>query len=216
MSRAPVTVRVTDPVQNPARMFSSTIEPSPEATRKFLTRLVETGSVTQACGAARLPRTSVYAWRATSEEFAAAWRTALAIFDEALEQEVVETARALGVGRWVPVLDDAGQPVLDDDFEAVTVYQTSNVDVKVLAKLIDKKVRSVDPTGTAVVVNTSTVVNTAPRPLPRLIRPRLDDAVDLGGAEFAETTEAVLGSPYEPMNLDEEGTDRTVHQEDEA
>jgi hypothetical protein len=207
MSRAPVTVRVTDPVQNPARMFSSSVEPSPEATATFLTKLVETGSVMQACARAGLPRTSVYAWRARSEEFAAAWRTALAIFDDALEQEVVETARAMGVGRWVPLLDEAGQPVLDDDFEAVTVYQTSNVDVKVLAKLIDKKVRSVDPTGTAVVVNTSTVVNTAPRPLPRLVRPRLDDAVDLGGAEFAETTEAIVRSPYEPQGPDEEEED---------
>jgi hypothetical protein len=204
----PVTVRVTDPVQNPARMFSSSVEPSPEATATFLTRLVETGSVVQACARAGLPRTSVYAWRARSEEFAQAWRTALAIFDESLEQEVVETARAMGVGRWVPLLDDAGEPVLDDQFERVMVYRTDNVDVKVLAKLIDKKVRSVDPTGTAVVVNTSTVVNAAPRPSPRLIRPRLDDAVDLGGAEFTETAEAVLGSPYEPLGRDEdEGED---------
>jgi hypothetical protein len=173
----------------------------------FLERLAETGNVMRVCAELGLTRQAVYYWRATDEDFWRAWQWALDIFNEQLTSEVIDTARALGTGRWVPLLDDAGQPVLDDNFERVMVFETARVDARILAKLIDKRVRSVDgPAQTNVQVNA--MIDATPRPSPRLIRPRLDDAVDLGGAEFTETAEAVLGSPYEPLGRDEdEGED---------
>lgn len=171
--------------------------PSPEAKRAFIERLVETGNVLTACAKAGLPRPNVYYWRARDEEFSRAWELALAIFEDHLTAEVVQTARALGTGTWRPKLDADGKPILDDDFEVVMELDVSRVDARILAKLIDKRVRSVEgPSQTAVIVNNT--VNTGPRPAPRLIRPSLDASDAILDAELAETFEAVLGAPHEP------------------
>jgi hypothetical protein len=42
----------------------------------------------------------------------------------------------MGLGRWVELLDENGQPVLDDDFEKVLEYDVSHVDARVLVKLL--------------------------------------------------------------------------------
>jgi hypothetical protein len=165
----------------------------------FLERLAETGNVTRVCAEMGVTRQAVYYWRYTDQAFNVAWETALDIFNEQLTAEVIDTARALGTGRWVPVLDDAGDPVLNDQFEPVLAFETARVDARILAKLIDKRVRSVEgPSQTAVIVNNT--VNTGPRPAPRLIRPSLDASDAILDAELAETFEAVLGAPYEPCS----------------
>lgn len=179
----------------------------------FLERLAETGNVLRVCAELGLTRQAVYYWRATDEDFWRAWQWALDIFNEQLTSEVIDTARALGTGRWVPLLDDAGQPVLDDNFERVMVFETGKVDARILAKLIDKRVRSVDgPSQTNVQVNAT--IDATPRPSPRLIRPSPVASMAVLDAELSETFEGVLGSPYETEGPDNEDTGRMAHQEE--
>lgn len=164
----------------------------------FIERLAETGNVTRVCAELGVTRQAVYYWRHTDQAFNVAWESALDIFNEQLTAEVIDTARALGTGQWVPVLDDAGDPVLNDNFERLMTFETARVDARILAKLIDKRVRSVEgPNQTAVIVNNT--VNTGPRPAPRLIQPSPDASEAILEAELAETFEATQDAPYEPF-----------------
>ena len=156
-------------------------EPSPEAKRAFLERLLDVGNVTVACAQLGLPRPNVYYWKHRDEDFRRGWDIAMAIFQDQLTQDVVDTARELGLGRWVQATDEDGRPILDDDFEPVMVMNVAHVDARILSKLIDKRVPSIDgPNQTNVQVNNSTTLNAALRPMPRLVRPAaVEDAVDL-------------------------------------
>ncbi|WP_413873487.1 hypothetical protein [Albidovulum sp.] len=163
-------------------------EAPPGAKEAFLERLMETGNVLVACAQLRLPRPNVYYWRARDDAFRVAWETALEAFNDQLSAEVVETARALGVGAWRPALDEGGNPVLDAEFEPVMVLDVSHVDARILSKLIDKRVRSVDaPTQTNVVVSNTTTVNALP-PAPRIVRTAAP--AEILEAEAVEVTEA--------------------------
>jgi hypothetical protein len=52
---------------------------------------------------------------------------------------VVETAAALGLGRWTPAVDPlTGEPLLDDDFEPAMHLEVGDVDARVLMKWMDK------------------------------------------------------------------------------
>lgn len=145
-------------------------DPSPEIKRNFLERLVEVGNVTVACAQMGLARPSVYYWKHRDREFRQGWEMAMAIFQDQLSHEVIDTARALGVGRWVPAKDADGEPILDDDFEPNMVLDVSHVDARILSKLIDKRVPSVDgPNQTNVQVHNLNNLNTADRPMPRLV-----------------------------------------------
>lgn len=99
------------------------------------------------------------------------------VHQEQLTQDVMDTARELGLGRWVQVTDEHGEPLLDEDFEKVMVLDVSHVDARILSKLIEKRVPSVDgPSQTK--VNVSTTVNAPPR-RPRLVSPSAaEDVVD--------------------------------------
>ena len=119
-------------------------EPSPDLKRTFLERLVETGNVMVACAQLGLPRTSVYYWKHRDADFRRAWDLAMQVHQEQLTQDVMDTARELGLGRWVQAADENGEPMLDDDFEPVMVLDVSHVDARILSKLIDKRVPSVD------------------------------------------------------------------------
>ena len=152
-------------------------EPSPDLKRTFLERLVEAGNVMVACAQLGLPRTSVYYWKHRDPDFQRAWDLAVQVHQEQLTQDVMDTARELGLGRWVQATDEHGEPLLDDDFEPVMVLDVSHVDARILSKLIDKRVPSVDgPSQTN--VNVSTTVHAPPR-RPRLVRPSAaEDVVD--------------------------------------
>lgn len=157
-----------------AIMHPHASEPSPEAKRAFLERLLEVGNVTVACAQLGLPRPNVYYWKHRDEEFRRGWDIAMAIFQEQLTQDVMDTARELGLGRWVQAADEDGHLLLDDDFEPVMVMEVGHVDARILSKLIDKRVPAIDgPSQTNVQVNTT--VHASPRPMPRLVRPAVID-----------------------------------------
>ncbi len=105
----------------------------------FLDLLMETGNVSRSAAALGVNRLTAYRWRDGDPGFAQAWDLALEAARQGLRERVVETATALGLGRWAPVLDPAtGAPELDDDFEPVTRFETAHVDARVLMKWMDK------------------------------------------------------------------------------
>jgi hypothetical protein len=96
----------------------------------------------------------------------------------------------MGTGKWVQVVDEHGDPILDEDFEAVFRFETSHVDARVLNKLLGLRMSSVDgPAQTT--VNVSNTVNASPRPMPKLVRPSVTEHVVDAEliAEDAEETE---------------------------
>lgn len=62
--------------------------------RKFLSALEDCGNVTHACDIACVNRTTVYALKKSSEEFAANWSDSLAIAIDGLEATAWKRARA--------------------------------------------------------------------------------------------------------------------------
>jgi hypothetical protein len=142
--------------------------------REFLDRVALDGNVSRVCRELGLNRSTVYEWRG-DPDFSLRWDAALDMSVDGLREQVLETARLMGLGRRVPVFDPEGRPVLDDDFEPVTRLDVSRVDVRVLAKLIDKTVRAADGAPVAAVqVN----VETTPQERPRLIFPGEGGFVD--------------------------------------
>lgn len=106
---------------------------------EFIERLMETGNVSRSAAALGVNRLTAYRWRGGDPAFASAWDLALEAARGVLRERVVETATALGLGRWAPVLDPAtGAPELDDDFEPVARFETGHVDARVLMKWMDK------------------------------------------------------------------------------
>ena len=106
---------------------------------EFIERLMETGNVSRSAAALGVNRLTAYRWRDDDRGFARAWDLALEVARQGLRERVVETATALGLGRWAPVLDPAtGAPELDEDFEPVTRFETEHVDARVLMKWMDK------------------------------------------------------------------------------
>jgi len=172
----------------------SAVDAPPDLKRTFLERLVETGNVMAATAQLGLPRTSVYYWKNRDPEFRRAWDLAMQVHQEQLTQDVLDTARALGLGRWVQATDPkTGDPLLDEDFEPVMVLDVSGVDARILSKLIDKRVPSVDGPATTN-LNVSTTVNNELPQRPRLVRPepvrRVSAAQDVVDAEpITEATE---------------------------
>ena len=151
----------------------------------FIDRLAETGNVSAAARALGINRMTAYGWR-DDPHFAARWDSALDVARQGLRERVVETACAMGVGRWVPTLDPVtDEPVLDEEFELVMRFETDHVDARVLMKLMDKTIRSEDGAPVAAVRIDNHVH--APPPAQRLVTPAVDPeseaAVD---AEFEE------------------------------
>lgn len=176
----------------PLKVGNRRVEPiTIETKREFLTELAQTGNVRLASMRAGVSRSAAYHWRLTDPDVATAWDLALRVSMDGMREEVVETARTMGLGRWVELLDENGQPVLDDDFEKVLEYDVSHVDARVLIKLLDKTLPSADGSAkTAITVQNETHVHAAPKPMPQLVRPSM--AVDVVHAEFVtENTEDV-------------------------
>lgn len=156
---------------------------SKETKREFLIELAHTGNVKLASMRAGVSRSVAYHWRLTDPEIASAWDLALRVSMDGLREEVVDTARTMGLGRWVELLDEDGQPVLDDDFEKVMHYDVSHVDARVLVKLLDKALPSADGSAkTSITVQNETHVHAAPKPMPQLVRPSV--AIDVVDAEL--------------------------------
>lgn len=108
---------------------------------RFIEGLMETGSVCQAAARVGANRLTFYRWREEDEDFAERWEAAMEVARSGLRERVVETASAIGLARQVPLLDEVGDPVLDENFDPVTVADTSHVDARVLMKLMDKTMR---------------------------------------------------------------------------
>ena len=80
-----------------ALMHPHASEPSPEAKRAFLDKLLEVGNVTIACAKLGLPRPNVYYWKHRDDEFRRGWDIAMAIFQDQLTQDVIDTAMMLSL-----------------------------------------------------------------------------------------------------------------------
>lgn len=107
----------------------------------FLERVAETGNVSKACAELGLVRMTMYERRYRDPDFAQQWDAALEIARGGLRERVVETACELGLGKAVPLVNADGHQVFDDDFEPVMRLDTSEVDARVLMKLMDKTMR---------------------------------------------------------------------------
>lgn len=108
----------------------------------FIAVLMNTGNVSQTAAALGINRMTAYDWRCRDPEFAEAWDYAMDVARQGLRERVIETATAMGLGKWEPVVDpDTGEPVLDDDFEPVMRFEVDHVDARVLMKLMDKTMR---------------------------------------------------------------------------
>lgn len=148
----------------------------------FIDSLMETGNVSAAARKLGINRMTAYGWR-DDPDFASRWELALDVARQGLREQVVETACAMGVGKWVPAIDPITEDaVLDDDFEPVMRFETGHVDARVLMKMMDKTMRSEDGGGASIQVNNH--VHASPPETPRLVTP---DAVD---AEFEEVLDA--------------------------
>jgi hypothetical protein len=110
-----------------------------EIREKFINLLVETGNVSVAAKQLGINRMTAYGWR-SDPAFAQKWDFALAAAREGLKDRVLETACAMGLAEHVPLKDDFGSPLLDENFEPIFVHDTSHVDVRVLIKLLDKTI----------------------------------------------------------------------------
>lgn len=141
---------------------------------EFLGYLRQFGHVTYAANMTGLTRRTFYDRRAKYPEFAEAWDDAVTAFEEELTHRVVQTALEMGTGKWVPVIDpETGEPELDDDFEPVYRFETTNVDPRVLNKLLSLRMSSADgPAQTNVQVNNSTTVNSPLPAKPKLVQPQ--------------------------------------------
>ncbi len=169
-------------LSGPKKIGHRRVEPTTvETKREFLAALAQTGNVKLSCKRAGISRSAAYHWRLTDPEVASAWDLALHASLDGLREEVVETARTMSLGRWIEVLDENGQPVLDDNFEKVMQYDVSHVDARVLIKLLDKALPSADGAATtSITVQNDTHVHTAPKPMPKLVRPLMTtDVVDV-------------------------------------
>ncbi len=141
---------------------------------EFLGYLRQFGHVTYSANMTGLTRRTFYDRRAKNPEFAEAWDDAVTAFEEELTHRVVQTALEMGTGKWVPVIDpETGEPELDDDFEPVYRFETTNVDPRVLNKLLSLRMSSADgPAQTNVQVNNSTTVNSPLPAKPKLVQPQ--------------------------------------------
>jgi len=144
----------------------------------FIDALAETGNVSAAARTLGINRMTAYRWRG-DPDFAQRWDLALDVARQGIRERVVETACAMGVGRWVLARDPITEEIiLDDDFEPVLRFETGHVDARVLMKMMDKLMRSEDgPVAAAVQVNNH--VHAALPPAPKLVAPTVD-------AEFEE------------------------------
>ena len=112
---------------------------SEQSRDRFLSFLADTGNVSRSAEAISISRTQAYRWRAGDPAFAADWDTALEAARGLLRELVLDTATVLGLGQWVGELDPiTGEPVLDDELERVMRLDVSNVDARVLIKMLDR------------------------------------------------------------------------------
>lgn len=155
---------------------------------EFLGHLRKFGQITYAANMAGLTRRTFYARRERDSAFAEKWDEALSAFEEELTWRVVHTALEMGTGRWVPLKDPkTGEDVLDDDFEQILRFDTSNVDPRITNKLLSLRVRSVND-GPIAVINNATHLHASPKPMLQLVS--LSGAVDVVDAELVtENTE---------------------------
>lgn len=92
---------------------------TPKKRARFLEALAERGNVSDACAAAKLPRSSAYDWRAADAAFAAAWDLAL---DEAADRMEAEAHRRAMEGVEEPVFGSLGHQMGTGEVGRITKY----------------------------------------------------------------------------------------------
>jgi|GEM_PF-3359006 len=105
---------------------------------QFVDLLMESGNVSHVARQLGISRMTAYAWRA-DREFARDWDSALEISRLDIKEKVIDTACAMGLGKWVPARNpETGDIILDENFEQVLHFKTDHVDTRILSKLMDK------------------------------------------------------------------------------
>jgi hypothetical protein len=127
---------------------------------RFLDLVATTGNSSSAARALGTHRNTWYKRALGDEGFRLRWEAALVQSRQNIAQDILEKAVTVS-GRMVEerVLDANGDPVLDDDLEAVTVRRLVDYDSRILAKMVDKFVASEDGPP----VNNILVQNVAPQ-----------------------------------------------------
>jgi hypothetical protein len=130
------------------------------AAERFLELVATTGNSSSAARALGTHRNTWYKRAVGDEGFRLRWEAALMQSRQNIAQDILEKAVTVS-GRMVEerVLDANGDPVLDDDLEAVTVRRLVDYDSRILAKMVDKFVASEDGPP----VNNILVQNVAPQ-----------------------------------------------------
>lgn len=110
---------------------------SPEQKEVFITELQDTGKVNLAARKAKISTVQLYRLRKKNKEFAEHWDTALSIWMEEIDASLLLTAKELGLGKWVPKIDQyTGEHIIGDNYEKVYEFNVDNVDPRVLIKLL--------------------------------------------------------------------------------
>lgn len=123
-------------------------------TERFLEIVSMTGNSSAAATALGMHRNTFYKRARSDPEFRARWDEAQLqsrryIAEEVLDKAMISTGRVIEE----PVLDEFGDPVLDEDFEPVVIRRLVDGDPRILSKLLDKFVASEDQAVTAIQVN---------------------------------------------------------------
>lgn len=108
---------------------------------EFLEVLMETGNVAEAARRLGIARLTAYQWKWSDANYSDRWDSILETQRESLRERVVETACLIGLAKPVPARDAKGDLILDDDFEPVMTLDVSEVDPRILMKLMDKTLR---------------------------------------------------------------------------
>jgi hypothetical protein len=140
---------------------------------RFLELVGSTGNSTTAARAVGRHRNAFYERAARDESFRLRWDAAMLASRQHIAQDILDKASVVS-GRIVEerVLDANGDPVLDDDLEAVTVRRLVDYDSRILAKMVDKFVESADgPPTTNVLVQNVVPPERRRGPPPRPSRP---------------------------------------------
>ncbi len=168
-----------------------------EKAGEFLHYLRQMGQVSYAASMTGMTRRTFYNRRNKDPEFAEAWDDAVAAFEEELTSRVVQTALEMGTGKWVQCFDsETGAPELDDDFEPVYRFETTNVDPRVLNKLLSLRMSSADgPAQTNIQMNNSTTVNGPLPSKPKLVQPQ-------GVTRSSSVADTVKGSRYDTIDAE--------------
>lgn len=145
-----------------------------ELSKQFLEMVAAGTPASRAADALGVRRPTFYERAARSPDFNRRWELARRQARQDMADTVLDKAMMV-TGHIIeePLYDPrSGEPVLDENFEVVTVRRLREYDNKILSKLLDRFVPSEDGASkTNVAVQTNVSMDERPRQKPRLVYP---------------------------------------------